>query len=320
VLAVAAGRDRYVTARALVLALVSVVAAGQGRRFAITIDDLPLGGGSPGPCTTAHVMDVTERLLAPIREWHVPAIGFVNEGRCSEIGPANLRRVLALWLDAGADLGNHTYSHMDLNSHTAREFEEDVVRGEGVLRPLLKSRGKKLLYLRHPFLHVGDEAGKRKEVEAFLKGRGYRIAPITLDNSDFMFAAVYGRALARGDRELAKRVRDAYIPYMDSVVAFFERRSVAVTGHEVAQTLLIHVSELNADMMPELLAMFERRGYTFITLDEALKDPAYLLEDRYTGPGGISWIHHWSMTKRMPYESEPDEPSWIGDAYRATRR
>ncbi|MCW0462790.1 hypothetical protein NB717_003858 [Xanthomonas sacchari] len=31
-----------------------------------------------------------------------------------------------------------------------------------------------------------------------------------------------------------------------------------------------------------------RRGYTFIGLDEALRDPAYTHAEGYTGPGGIS--------------------------------
>ena len=89
-----------------------------------------------------------------------------------------------------------------------------------------------------------------------------------------------------------------------------------VTGHEVAQTLLIHVSQLNADSISALLEMFRKRNYRFISLSEALKDPAYSLADDYAGPGGFSWIHHWSMTKKMPNKGEPDEPAWINEAFR----
>jgi hypothetical protein len=98
-------------------------------------------------------------------------------------------------------------------------------------------------------------------------------------------------------------------------VAFFERRSVEVLGREFPQIMLLHASELNSRMMPEILGMFRRRGYRFIALDEALKDGAYRLPENYVGPGGFSWIHRWSMTKGMPNKGEPDEPEWVRKAF-----
>ena len=72
---------------------------------------------------------------------------------------------------------------------------------------------------------------------------------------------------------------------MESVVAFFEQRAVEVVGREIPQILLIHASQLNADLMPDLLAMFKRRGYSFVTLRQALADPAYSLPESYVGEG-----------------------------------
>jgi len=69
--------------------------------------------------------------------------------------------------------------------------------------------------------------------------------------------------------------------------------------------------------MPELLAMFRRRGYSFVTLDRALADPAYQLPDEYVGRGGFSWIHRWSMTKKMKGQAEPDPPKWVEDGWKA---
>ena len=157
----------------------------------------------------------------------------------------------------------------------------------------------------------------RNEIAEFLSKRDYRIAPVTLDNSDWLFAAVYGNALQRGDAATARRVREAYIPYMESIFAFFEPRSSEVAGHEIRQILLMHANQLNADSMPDLLAMIKRRRYTFVSLDRALGDRAYSMPETYVGKGGFSWIHRWSMTKGMPPKGEPDEPKWIGDAYRA---
>ena len=280
----------------------------QARTVAITIDDLPRGGDLASGCSLERIRALTSRLLTPFREQRIPLIGFVNEGQCPELGRDDLREILRTWRDAGAELGNHTHSHLDLNTTTIEDFERDVIRGESLL--------ESPRYFRHPFLHVGIELSKRRTVEQFLEGRGYRIAPVTLDNSDWMFAAVYARALDRGDRNLVERVRAAYLPYMESIVEFFEKRSVEVTGHEVSQTLLVHANDLNAECMPALIAMFRKRGYRFVTLQEALTDPAYSMPDRYAGKAGFSWIHHWSMTKGMPNKGEPDEPAWIRDAFK----
>ena len=143
---------------------------------------------------------------------------------------------------------------------------------------------------------------------------------MTLDDSDWMFAAVYGEALNRKDTALAAKVTQAYVPYMESVVAFFEGRSKEVAGHEIAQTLLIHASQLNADTMPDLLAMFRRRGYRFVSLEAALQDEAYRMKEDYTGPGGFSWIHRWSRYLGMPGKGEPDEPDWIAAEYKKLGR
>jgi len=98
---------------------------------------------------------------------------------------------------------------------------------------------------------------------------------------------------------------------METVVDFFEQRTLEVVGHEIPQILLMHANRLNADLGGDLLTMLKRRGYRFITLDQALKDPAYQLPENYAGTNGISWIHRWSMTKGMPDKSEPAEPKWL---------
>jgi peptidoglycan-N-acetylglucosamine deacetylase len=130
---------------------------------------------------------------------------------------------------------------------------------------------------------------------------------VTLDDDDYEWAALYLKP------EFRERVKQGYVPYMESIVAFFEQRAVEVTGHDVSQILLIHASQMNADLMPDLLAMFKRRGYAFITLDEALKDPAYKLPDHYVGRGGFSWIHRWPQPNGKG-KGEPNPPAWVTKA------
>lgn len=295
----------------LACAVLHVTSTAAGRQVAITIDDLPRGGDG-GARTLGDVCVMTARLLQPFREQGIPVTGFVNEGRQVEVGVEGLRQILDLWLDAGADLGNHSYSHPDFNDVPLDQYTADILAGEPILRAALAARGKPLRFYRHPFLHAGPTPDIKKDLQAFLDRRGYRVAPVTLDNSDYQFAALYTRPQYR------ERVRQAYVPYMESIVAFFEQRSIEVVGREFPQILLLHANQLNADLVPHLLAMFRRRGYTFVSLDRALADDAYGLPDEYAGRSGFSWIHRWSKTKGMKPKGEPDPPAWVHDAW-ATR-
>ena len=190
-----------------------------------------------------------------------------------------------------------------------------MLRGEPVTRSLLAEKGKTLRYFRHPFLQVGLELPKRRAFERFLAERGYTIAPVTIDNDEYVFAFVYADALRRGDRAQANRVAAAYLDYMDGVFAFIEEVSRRVTGREIAQVLLIHANALNADQFGALAERMERRDYRYATLDETLRDPAYALPDDYVGAWGISWLHHWEVTAGKPRSPSPDPPAWIQQAY-----
>jgi peptidoglycan/xylan/chitin deacetylase (PgdA/CDA1 family) len=295
----------------VVLFATAALAAGEGRQVAITIDDLPRGGdGGPGDLASMRAM--TDQLLRPFREQHIPVIGFVNAGRSQLDGPG-LQQILNLWLESGAQLGNHSYSHPDLNSVALDVYCDDIVRGEPAIRQALARHGQKLEFYRHPYLHTGPTREIKKALQDFLDQHGYRVAPVTFDNADYMYAVAYLQP------ELRARVRDEYVPYMESTVEFFERRSVEVFGREIPQILLIHASQMNADLMPELLGMFRRRGYRFVTLSTALADAAYRSPDEYAGRNGFSWIHRWSKTKGMTPKGEPDPPEWVAKAFDTPR-
>ena len=277
------------------------------REVAVTFDDLPATQTG-----TADLSEVTSKLLSTITKNRIPVIGFVNEQKLQRGGKLDAGRVdlLRRWLAAGADLGNHTYSHISIDEATIEEYQSDVIRGEGVTKSLLAAKGKKLRYFRHPQLRTGPDETYRKGLSEFLAARGYVVAPVTIDNNDYVFADVYSRAKRRGDVETMQRVGDAYVPYMEQVIAFFEKLSMEFLGREVKQTLLLHSNELNADYFDELVSMMKRRGYRFISLDEALTDPAYRSPEALS-KRGISWLHRWMLAKGLALKPEPEEPEFI---------
>jgi peptidoglycan/xylan/chitin deacetylase (PgdA/CDA1 family) len=293
-------------------------AVGQPRReVAVTFDDLPV---------VAYVLRtddarerVTDALLSAIRRHRVPAIGFVNEGALVSNGSINGRRVALLrrWIDAGLELGNHTYSHRGLHRSPLAAYLDDIARGDSVTTVLLRSVARRPRYFRHPFLHSGRDIETRQTVEQFLAHRGYRVAPVTIDNSDYIFASAYERAVERGDTIGQHRIATAYVTYMEHVFAYYEQQSVALLGRELPQVLLLHANLLNADHFDALAKMMARRGYAFVSLDRVLADPAYGSKDSYTGPSGISWLHRWALTQGKEGSFFTGEPTVPDDIVKA---
>jgi len=294
-----------------------------GRRIAVTFDDLPLGYASDRSYAVQKA--VIEKLLATLAEHRVPAVGFVNEEKLypdagvEDGGEPDPRRVALLqrWLEAGHELGNHTYSHPDLHRVPLKDFQRDVLRGERVLREIVGERDSAPLFFRHPFLHTGRSLEVKHGLESFLADHGYRVAPVTVDNSEWIFALAYDRALTRGDAELARRVAAAYPPYLAAKVAYFERNSRDLFGREIPQVLLVHANRLNADHFGTVVERLEARGYAFLPLGEALEDPAYESPDNYTGPAGLTWLHRWALTRGVDegfFRDEPKTPPFVLEA------
>ncbi len=311
---------------AIVSSMLAVPFANAGERtVAVTFDDLP---GPPAGLVAndvAALRENTQKLLATFRELEMPVVGFVNEGKLFVEGEspkdADARTaVLRTWTEAGHELGNHSYSHHSLNRTPREAFQADVIRGEPVTRRLLGEKGLKLRYFRHPFLQVGLELDKRRAFEAFLKERGYTIAPVTIDNDEYVYAAIYAAALRRGDQEAAAKIAADYRRYMDTVVSFVEDVSRRLTGREISQVLLVHANTLNADHFAAVAKSMRARGYRFVTLEEALEDEAYALPDTYVGNWGISWLHHWELAAGKKRSPSPDPPEWVTKAYEALGR
>jgi len=224
--------------------------------------------------------------------------------------------ILERWLDAGMELGNHGYAHQDLHRVGAGAFERDVSKGERITRPLAEQRGRPYRYFRYPYLHTGRDLATRDAVRRFLADNAYTVAPVTIDNSEWIFAAAYDKAYAAGDHGTMQRLGEAYVDYMEAKTEFFERNAKELFKRDIPQVLLIHDNRLNAEWFGALADRLARGGRSFVTLEDALADPAYDSEDEWTGAGGISWLHRWALAKGVPqsfFQGEPRTPKWVMD-------
>lgn len=110
-----------------------------GFEVAVTVDDLPIHGALPEGLTR---LQLAERLIATLRAHHLPPVyGFLN-GAAAQTGEG--RAILEAWRAAGHHLGNHSYSHRNLDQTPLDEYLTDITRNE----PLPISVGTRLCHRR----------------------------------------------------------------------------------------------------------------------------------------------------------------------------
>ena len=95
------------------------------REVAVTFDDLP----SSSSHDVATLRKITERLVQTLKSNRVPVTAFVNEQKLYQNQTEERIAILKMWVDAGFDLGNHTYSHMRLYNASLEEHERGCHQG-----------------------------------------------------------------------------------------------------------------------------------------------------------------------------------------------
>lgn len=284
------------------------------RQIAITFDDLPFAQSGKTNCDPDLMRNRTEKLLAPFVKRKAPVTGFVISNGCKEVSPEIRAEILKMWIKAGGTLENHTDTHPDFNKVTVDQYTAEIERTSAWMKKWLGIQ--EIAFFRSPYLHAGDTEEKKAGLERYLKAVRLRQGVVTIDNSDWLFANVYARSKDRGDEAMANRIAEEYPDYLNRMMDFFEKRTTEVIGRDIPHVLLLHANWLNADHIETVLRRLEARGYRFVSLADAMKDPAYQMKDGYVGKNGISWIHRWGVGKDMPMVMEPSEPEWLLEAYK----
>lgn len=272
-----------------------------GQQMAVTFDDLPVHGAMPPGMTR---LEITQSILKALkREKMPPVYGFINGGRGEE-DPSSLS-VLKTWRAAGQPLANHTWAHLDINKETEEEFEAEVLRNEPLLQSLM-GKGE-WHWLRYPFLHEGDTVEKRRGVRAWLFAHGYKIAEVSMDFEDYLWNEPYARCVAKHDEASIAKLHDSYLAVADQYYGSFRELSQLVYGRDVKYVLLMHVGAFDAQMLPDLLKLYRANGVQFISLPDAMSDPAYQDDPDIGEPTGGAFLELMMQRKKIkfPANSKP---------------
>jgi peptidoglycan-N-acetylglucosamine deacetylase len=247
----------------LFLSLAVSTCFGQVKEIALTIDDLPLVASKMD--TPGNQQRSTERfnkIVEALTENKIPATGFVIAGAIAKGQWAFLEQ----FRNAGFALGNHTYSHYNLNQMSAEKYIADVAKADKILAPLLTEPK----YFRYPYLAEGNKTSKPKVLD-YLNENHYVIAPVTIDSKDFRFNEQLYHVPYRSREAYINKLKPRYLAYIWEQTLRAEKRA---KDQPVKQILLIHSNLLNSYALPDIIQMYKNNGYTFITLNEALKNPA----------------------------------------------
>ncbi|WP_020404716.1 polysaccharide deacetylase family protein [Gracilimonas tropica] len=298
----------------LLLILTIQIPRAQEKTMCITVDDLPVV--PYGIDDHDFHLEITKSLINTFDQFEIPAIGYVNESKLynnDEVDSAKVK-LLEMWLQNGYELGNHTFSHKNYHQIPFEEFTDDVLKGEKVSKKLSKEYGRSYQFFRHPYLRIGNSQAHADSLVDFLQTHGYRVAPVTIDNEDYIFAKAYHNAFKQDDGELMKKIGEAYIEYMTQKMKFYEASSEKLFDRNIAQTLLIHANLLNAHYLDDLAGVYKQHGYRFISQSEVLEDPAYRTPVTRYGNWGISWIDRWAISRKVGrefFEGDPATPDFI---------
>jgi peptidoglycan-N-acetylglucosamine deacetylase len=279
-------------------------------QLAITMDDLPVHGPLPPGDTRENV---GRRILAAFKAAGVPEVyGFVN-GFHLDREPGS-DSALAAWTATGYPLGNHTWSHRNLNQIGAQEFESELTRNEATLKRF--GGGDLRRWLRYPYLVEGSDPAKRDSVRAILARHGYRIAAVTMDYSDWQWNEAFVRCMAPGREAGLAALERAYLENVREAANRSRTLSRALYGRDVPYVLLTHIGAFNARMMPRVLEVYREEGFRFTTLEAAQRDSVYRRDMEPSLPAGPTSLEARARQRGLPIPPRTDRSAMLRDACR----
>lgn len=226
----------------------------QQKQIAITIDDLPF----VGEYRNFHLNMIMKTLL----EQEVPATGFIIAQEVREDNWETLRN----FRDAGFGLGNHTFSHANLNKSNTKEYMHEIKKADTMLSPVLTEPK----YFRYPYLAM-SYGSKKDEILCYLAKKQYQVAPITIDSKDFAFNQRLLSVPQIDRRTYLEELKPFYLEFIWNQTLHAEEHTKFKNHPYQAQILLIHANLLNAYVLKDIINLYKKQGYAFISLEDALK-------------------------------------------------
>lgn len=273
-----------------------VCVAGQ-IEIAITVDDLPSHAELPQGTTRA---DIAKQMLAAFKKHHITGVyGLINGNRKDAEG------VLQQWVLGGQLLGNHSYSHMDLDEASTAAFIADIEQNTPLLKKLMGDKNYR--FFRYPYLAEGNTQEKRDQVRQFLFKNDYQIAAVTTDFFDFAWNAPYARCLRKNDLAAISWLQQSFIEQALNAITISHHLSTLLFGRDIKNVLLLHIGAFDALMLDDLLTAYENHGVKFISLPDALSDEVYKINPNVITNRTYTFLNQIRLSRGLSNPKQVDE-------------
>jgi len=270
-------------ALATALALsISPALAAEPRPLAVTVDDLPVAGGSLHT-DPAEREKITRDLLDVLARHHIQAVGLVIWGNVRTEAD---RKILDMWLDAGHELGNHSATHPSHTSTASADYVADVEAGRAGLAEFLSARSASLRYFRFPYLREGETVAKLEAMRAYLQASSQQNLHVTIDDQDWSFERPWVESRRKGDTATMESTSLAYQESLHLSVRHHERTGDRLANRVTPQILLLHANEVGAANWDDLFTWLSDTGHHFVPAQEILTDTLFTSPPAYVGTHG----------------------------------
>ena len=267
-------------------------------KLAITVDDLP--GGGPEVHGYTHVQMVKD-IVSVLRAHRVPQAGGFIVGGMIETDPAR-NEALDVWVQAGFLVGNHSYSHDHIAEIGLANFSNDVTKNRTVIDPLEARTQQVRSYFRFPYLEEGNTREERHALWQLLERERYTLVRPSIAFSDTDWVEAYLRCQEQHDESSLLALDHSYLAQAQAHLHWSLAAANAALGRAIPHILLLHVNVPTAANLDKLLRAYEAEGVQFISVEDALREPAYVVF--YDTPGG-DLLSQASTTLNRPTPPKP---------------
>ena len=279
----------------------SGIVLAEDNQIVFTFNDLPV----LGPLGFWRPREISNLILRTFDDYGIKVAGFIVEEKVDDDPTTYV--VLQDWAERGHVLGNQTYADVDLNEMKASDFLHHLTDGQNYLRRITRAYSLDYRYFRYPFLHQGNTKRKRKRVAKALYRNGYDVAHVTVKTSDYRFNPIYIEH--EQNHEKIAQLKSVYLDHIGQALDYAESQSRKVFKRNIKHILWLHCGVATAHFLEDLIKMLERRGYGFITLQEALSDEVFQAKEEYVGPEALSFIDRVAASRNLSFDPRSGELS-----------
>lgn len=280
------------------------------QQVAITFDDMPCNA-YPSALSQEQLYFANTQLVSIINQEKIPITAFVC-GTCKgdTINFKNYNYLMRYWiLSPYVNFGNHSFSHLNYGTTGYDQFNLDLLKNMNYLKRLAPK--KRVQYFRYPFNALGIDSLSQEKMMAQLNRYQLKVAPFTIESSDYIFDAIYTSYLLKGDTANADKIAQMYIQYTLLCFDYFSQLSKNLHNRNIKHIFLGHANLLHSHYLVDLIAALKQKGYSFISFNEAMADEVYQSKNYYHQNEGISWMFRWikNPSKRNELLKKSPDPS-----------